>query len=319
MRAITSCYNEHAIKVSDSYCSGPSNKACVSPKQSPSIRDAVTCIYKVKLSNQNKQLLITITWGKKIVGQGFTMNIDNNTLFPSMSNGNSQQLLKKKGTKTFQSCNLKVKVFWDLSAANYDTGPEPINGFYIIVLVDSEIGLILGDKDIHEESLDMKKFKAEGQIKLARFSLVSRIEKFSGNAVYSTKAQFSETGMTHHIVVKCGDEDEGSNSKRPVLCVYIDKKMIFQVKRLKWNFRGNQAIFLDGLLVDMMWDVHDWFFNPTSGSAVFLFRTRSGLDSRLWLEEKILELKEQDRIGFSLLISACNNKSQIDGLIETMQ
>jgi hypothetical protein len=36
------------------------------------------------------------------------------------------------------------------------------------------------------------------------------------------------------------------------------------VKQLQWNFRGNQTIFVDNLLVDLMWDVHDWFFNPTS-------------------------------------------------------
>jgi hypothetical protein len=61
-----------------------------------------------------------------------------------------------------------------------------------------------------------------------------------------------------------------------------------RVKRLQWNFKGNQTIFVDNLLVDLMWDVHDWFFNPASRYAVFMFRTRNGLDSRLWLEEKLV-------------------------------
>ncbi|KAF7818746.1 uncharacterized protein G2W53_024201 [Senna tora] len=92
------------------------------------------------------------------------------------------------------------------------------------------------------------------------------------------------------------------------MCVCIDKKTIFEVKRLKWNFRGNQAIFVDGLLVDMMWDVHDWLFKPNNGCGVFMFRTRSGLDSRLWLEDKTLEAhKDHHTIGFSLLICACKN------------
>ncbi|KAI5425585.1 hypothetical protein KIW84_031410, partial [Lathyrus oleraceus] len=104
----------------------------------------------------------------------------------------------------------------------------------------------------------------------------------------------------------CGVED---GSKSHSLCLFMDKKMVFQVKRLKWNFRGNQTIFVDGLVVDMMWDLHDWIFNHHSNdsvSCVFMFRTRSGLDSRLWLEEKNLQKeKEQDRIGFSLLICGC--------------
>ncbi|KAK8679775.1 hypothetical protein V6N13_145211 [Hibiscus sabdariffa] len=54
-----------------------------------------------------------------------------------------------------------------------------------------------------------------------------------------------------------------------------------------------------------MWDVHDWFFNPAAGSAVFLFKTRSELDRGLWLEEEAVVQKDEDRVEFSLLIYAC--------------
>ncbi|XP_061340319.1 uncharacterized protein LOC133286836 [Gastrolobium bilobum] len=306
MKGITSCYNEHAIKVSDSYCSRPSNQVYLCPKLTPSIRDSVTCIYKVNLISKQKQLLIAITWTKRLKGQGFAINITNNTpsgYSPSKFNANlSQQLRKNKGTETFNSHNLEFQVLWDLSAAKYDDGPEPVGGFYVVVLVDSELGLHLGDKD--EESLDLN---VNAGMAVANFSMVSRSERFSGNNVYATKAKFSETGIVHDILIKCGLEEE-EKSKSHVLSVCMDKNTIFEVKRLRWNFRGNQTIFVDGLVVDMMWDVHDWLFNPTSASAVFLFRTRSGLDSRLWLEEKSLQThKDHDRIGFSLLICACKN------------
>lgn len=303
MRSIASCYNEHAIKVSDSYCSGPSNRPFGSPKMIPSIPNSVTCIYKAKLSTQ-KQVLITLTWCNKLVGQGFIINIgDNKTSSPSKLNSDSQRLHGKKGSKTFQSCNSKIEVFWDISKASFVVGPEPISGFYVMVLVDSELGLRLGDND---QELDLIKKHKKEETPHAKSSLVSRSEQFSGTAICSTKAQFCDTGTTHDILIKCVREE---GSKSPILSVCIDNKRIFQVNRLRWNFRGNQALFLDGLLVDMMWDVHDWFFNPspTSGCAVFLFRTRSGLDSRLWLEEKDLEHKEQEKVGFSLLICACKN------------
>lgn len=304
MRSIATCYSEHAIKVSDSYCSGPSNRAYVTPRLAPSIPNEVACIYRAKLSTQ-KHLFITLTWYNKFSGQGLKISIGDkeNTSSPiSKFNSSSYQLQGQKGTRTFQSCNSKMEVFWDLSTANYDGGPEPSNGFYVMVLADSELSLLLGDKV--EEVLDLEKYKTI--FSQPKFSLVSRSEHFSGNAVYSTKAQFCDSGVAHDILIKCDRDDEGS-SKGPVLSVCIDKKKIFQVKRLKWNFRGNQAIFLDGLLVDMMWDIHDWLFNPKSGSAVFMFRTRSGLDSRLWLEEKILEQKGQERAEFSLLICACKS------------
>ncbi|KAK3226746.1 hypothetical protein Dsin_006608 [Dipteronia sinensis] len=306
MRSIATCYSEHAIKVSDSYCSGPSKHAYFSPNLMPSLPNSITCIYKACLISSPKQLLITLTWCNDFTGQGLTINVCDNTS-SSPSNKfivNSHKLKDYKGTKKFDSCNSKVNVFWDLSNAQYDNGLEPSNEFYVIVLVDSEICLLLGD--INEDNNNNVVEKLKSEYPLGKFSLVSRTEHFSGNSVYSTKAQFCDTGIAHDILITCSGDEDGS--RNPVLSVSIDKKKIFQVKRLRWNFRGNQTIFLDGLLVDMMWDLHDWFFKETNGFAVFMFRTRSGLDSRLWLEEKNLQKKQKEWSDqFSLLICACKN------------
>lgn len=298
MRNIAACYSEHAIKVSDSYCSGPSNQAYSSTNLIPSIQNAVTCIYQVKLSTL-KQVMIKLTWCN-LLGQGFSIGISDYPFCPSKFSKNSRLLSKVKGAKTFESCDSRIEVFWDISRARYDNGPEPINGFYVMVLVNSELGLHLGDM---EQEFEVKKRIVD--IHVARYSLVSRREHFSGNAVYSTKAKFCDSGTIHDILIKCSEKEKGS--KNPELSVYIDKKNVIQVKRLHWNFRGNHTIFLDGLLVDMMWDVHDWLFKSSSGYAVFMLRTRSELDSRLWLEEKNLEQKDEEKVAFSLLICASKN------------
>ncbi|XP_019155000.1 PREDICTED: uncharacterized protein LOC109151779 [Ipomoea nil] len=299
MRSIGRCYSEHAIKVADSYCSGPSD---LSPDDLvPSIQTAVSSRYEVKLSTE-KRFLIKITWGS-LASRGFSISISD---WPCSSSSfkNSGKIEKIKGSKAIESCSSRSEVFWDLSNATYDAGPEPVKGFYILVLINSEIALFHGDKD--EES--NAKRCCDSDAKVAKQSLISRCEYFSaGRCVFSGRARFGEGGTSHDITIRCAREGKGL--KNWALWVGVDdKRDVIQVKRLQWNFRGNQTIFLDGLLVDMMWDVHGWLFDETSdgggGGAVFMFRTRRGLDSRLWLEEKNLEQKEEENVGFSLLIIA---------------
>ncbi|KAK7272206.1 hypothetical protein RJT34_28672 [Clitoria ternatea] len=300
MPDIISCFSENSVNVSHSSCSSYSKNACISPSLAPSTPNSVSSIYKTTLSNQ-KQLLITVTWCKSHSNQGLTITFGEEKPLASSFrlNTNSRFFRKKRGSKVLESDESKVEVFWDLSNAKYETGPEPVEGFYVAILFDAEIGLILGD--MAEETVS-KKFKT--RTVLAKVSLLSRHEHCSGNTLYTTKAQFCDTGTWHDILIRCSGENEGFKS--PMFSVCIDKKTVIRVKRLQWNFRGNQTIFVDGLLVDLLWDVHNWFFNPASGYAVFMFRTRSGLDSRLWLEEKIAQ-KDKDRVEFSLLIYACKN------------
>ncbi|KAK8641375.1 hypothetical protein V6N13_010783 [Hibiscus sabdariffa] len=296
MRDIISCFSENAVNVSQSPRPSYSTKACISPTPSPvpSVQNAVAAVYKLILSTQ-KHLFIKLTWCKNQTGQSLSINFNDDPSPCFKLNTNLRFFRKMKGNKAVESDHSKIEIFWDLSAAKYNAGPEPVNGFYVIVMVDSEIGLLLGD--MAEE--EISKFKTT--VPVAKISLVSRQEHCSGNTLYSTKAQFNETGIPHNILIRCSGEHEGL--KPPVLSVCIDDKRVIRVKRLQWNFRGNQTIFVDGLLVDLMWDVHDWLFNPAAGSAIFMFRTRSELDSRLWLEEKLAH-RDEDRVEFSLLIYA---------------
>lgn len=257
-------------------------------------------MYRIVLSTQ-KQILITLTWCNNGVFQGPNVFFGKDPSSSIKLNTNSRLFRKLKGSKSIEFDGCQIELFWDLSTARYLTGPEPVEGYYVIITVDSELGLILGDKA--EEAIG-KKMKTSCN-KMAKFSLITRQEHYSGKTLYSTKAQFCETGTSHEISIRCSGEDEGF--KYPTLSVSIDKNMVIHVKRLQWNFRGNQTIFLDGLLIDLMWDVHDWFYNPGSGCGVFMFRTRTAFDnSRLWLEEK-MKHKDEDKVEFSLMIYAYKN------------
>nr|XP_043633059.1 uncharacterized protein LOC122604233 [Erigeron canadensis] len=307
MRNLATCYSDHAIKVSDSYCSrSNSTNIYVSPSFNiPSIQNEVSIIYKVKLSTQNL-LFITLTWSTHNIDFAFTITLNE----PHSNTLKSFSLKNIKGSKKIDhSFDSKIELIWDLTKATYEIGPEPVKGYFVAVLVNSEI-ISFGEI----ENLEFKKLVLD--YSFAKCSLLSRNERFLGNSEYSTKAKFFDTGTWHDIMITCLADGMRTNTSLS-LCVSIDKKNVIHIKRLKWNFRGNQTVFLDGMVVDLMWDVHDWFFESSSNSStksrsrsrdgIFLFRPRSGVNGRLWLQEKNLDDKEQDNIGPSLLIYACKN------------
>ncbi|CAN0926285.1 hypothetical protein LINGRAHAP2_LOCUS35257 [Linum grandiflorum] len=314
MRSIATCYSEHAVKVSDSYCSGPPTRPTIIARNlmKRPVPSSITSTYK--LANG---IFAAVNWSG---GQGFSFSITDkipplkaNPLdCPSSPSSSFRQFRKLKGSKEFQACGSKIELFWNLSLASYyDSGPEPGSGFYIVVLVDSKPALFLGDIDDIEEEEELLEFKSE--IKRADFSPISRIEKFSctqsgSDSGYTTRAQFSKVGEVHDVAIRFGSGEDG-----PAMSVWIDGRKAFEVERLKWNFRGNQTVFLDGISVDVMWDLHAWLDKgddrDRDRGGVFMFRTRTGFDSRLWLDEKILRPhKDPDRDEFSLLICLCKDQ-----------
>jgi Plant protein of unknown function (DUF868) len=186
-------------------------------------------------------------------------------------------LQKKRGSRAFVIDNTVVGLHWDIGSAKYGSGPEPVKDFFVAVIADAEFSLLIGDM-----SRDfVQKFE---DIPMARSSFLCRKEQIRGTTAYSTKSRFREEGREHDIMIYCkGDEWD---SKDAELTVTVDKKKVVSVRRLKWNFRGNQTIFIDGTVIDMMWDIHDWWFCNLPNCAMFMFKTRTSADSRLWLEEE---------------------------------
>ncbi|KAM0071125.1 hypothetical protein Hdeb2414_s0001g00021261 [Helianthus debilis subsp. tardiflorus] len=87
--------------------------------------------------------------------------------------------------------------------------------------------------------------------------------------------------ITIHLNWDLTDAKFGS-SPEPIagffLVVRLDGKIVMQVKHLVWKFRGNSRILVDGLPVEVYWDVHNWLFGSTTGSAVFMFRPCTVVD-----------------------------------------
>ncbi|KAL0323593.1 UNVERIFIED_CONTAM: hypothetical protein Sangu_1978600 [Sesamum angustifolium] len=223
--------------------------------------------------------VLVIVWSKSLMGQCLSVEIDDAShqcifkvdVKPSLFS-------KRKGSKCLEVNSGRIEVFWDLSMAKFGSRPEPLEGYYI--------GVVL---------------------------FVSKREHICGKRVFGTKAQFCDNGQIHDLKIEC-DTIFGDD---PFLVVRVDSKPVMQVKHLRWKFRGNCTILVDGIPVEVFWDVHNWLFGSNTGSAVFMFHTSLSTE-KLWTGNSISDsssvfswicsgsFKEskQPGLGFSLFLYA---------------
>ncbi|KAK1311210.1 hypothetical protein QJS10_CPA08g01581 [Acorus calamus] len=224
MRDLATCFGEHAVKVSDSYCSGSSSSS--SPATHRSVLTAVSSLYSITLST-HKRLLIRLTWLNN--PPCFALSFADGHHFPpstTPSDPSKNHIKKKKGSRSFDQGDSKINAVWDLSSAK-------------------EHAVIAGDK---------MPFFCGGSP--AESAMVARKEEVVGLTNYSTKARFCEVGLDHEITIRLRESE---------MAMFVDRKRVVFVESLQWNFRGCQTVFIEGLPVDVMWDVHDWRFNESSG------------------------------------------------------
>lgn len=245
------------------------------PGSGPKVpQSTVICLYQTKLAGCCRP--VSVTWCKSLLGQGFSVSIDDPYIRDLCRVDMRPWLFwKKQGSKSVHVEGKRLQVFWDLSSAKYVSGPEPHEGFYVAVLCDHEIVLLLGDMQ-----REAYKKTRSGSPLMVVATLLSRKEHIFGKKIYHTKAQFGETGSMHDITIECHVGDV----KEPWLCVRVDKQAMVHVQHLMWKFRGNQTILVDGMQIEVLWDAHNWLFNPSCAYAVFMFHTGAESD-KPWLRE----------------------------------
>ncbi|KAK1282017.1 hypothetical protein QJS10_CPB22g01281 [Acorus calamus] len=303
MRDFPSCFGESGVQIVDS-----------SSNASRTAQNLVTCIYQSSLGGQS--CVITVTWSKNMMGQGFSVGINDSTN-QSLCKVDVKPWLfsKRKGSKSLENSDNKsnvgkVEIFWDLSSAKFGSGPEPLEGYYVAVVFELQMVLLVGDlcKEAYR--------KTNASPPHSNSMFIAKREHIFGKKIYCTKAQFCDNGQIHDVAIEC----ETVGLKEPCLSIRIDKKLVMQVKRLAWKFRGNQTIIVDGLPVEMFWDVHNWLFSPSFGNAVFMFQTCvsaeklwSGNPSEAssvlpWSCSQIVKETQLQGLGFSLILYAWKNE-----------
>ena len=300
MRDFPSCFGENGVQVADSSLSNTSKNA----------QNIVTCVYQCRI--RGRSCLVTVTWSKNLMGQGLSIGIDDSANQCLCKVDIKPWLFsKRKGSKSLEAYSCKIDIYWDLSSAKFGSGPEPLEGFYVGVVANKQMVLLLGD--MKKESY--KKTGATPVHSTAVF--VAKKEHVFGKRVFGTKAQFCDNGQIHDLIIEC--DMIGVND--PCLIIRLDGKALMQVKRLQWKFRGNHTILVDGMTVEVYWDVHNWLFGTSLGNAVFMFKTFLAAEEKLWVSQPIpnpstlqwsfsqrFQDSKSQNLGFSLILYAWKNE-----------
>ncbi|MFS7975810.1 hypothetical protein Hanom_Chr10g00885081 [Helianthus anomalus] len=298
-----SCFGENGVQIADAASSSSGSVTTSSGKFGQNL---VTCVYQCRLRNFSC-FIVTLTWTKSLMGQGLSVQIDDSTnhclckleIKPGV-------FVKRRGFKNLEVGSKFIDVYWDLASAKFGFSPEPVEGFYLAVVVNKDLILMLGDMEKEVKSkIDVSSFTPN-------FVFVSKKEHVFGKKVYATRAQFCGKGEIHDVVIEC--DLAGTND--PCLLIRVDGKTMMQVKHLRWKFRGNYTILVDGLPVEVYWDVHNWLFGKLTGEANFLFQTCLSAE-KMWASQSNLDASwsnsfrrdpQSHGLGFSLVLCAWKNE-----------
>ncbi|KAK3005116.1 hypothetical protein RJ639_016506 [Escallonia herrerae] len=240
-----------------------------SPAPTPGNPNLITCLYNTDLG------LIALTWSRSLFGRHLRLHLlldnptaddDEDTSFPSAPSFHLSIkpfcFWSKQGSKKLNTTNATkaIYLYWDLTRAKFGSRPEPQSGFYIAVVIEGKTTLLVGDspQQAYAKTKALKPNKTQ--------AMVLRREHVYGNRHYVTKANIN--GRTRDISICC------KTGPDPKLCFSVDGKRVLQVKHLKWKFRGNERIEVDGVYIQVSWDVYNWLFEDEDqdGYALFMFK-----------------------------------------------
>lgn len=173
----------------------------------------------------------------------------------------------KRGYKSFAVDGNHLDAFWDLRSAKFGSGgPEPSADYYVALVSEEEVVLLLGD-------YKKKAYKrTKSRPALVDAVLVLKKEHVFGKKSFSTRAKFDQRKKDHDIVV----ESSTSGPKEPEMWISIDGIVLIHVTNLQWKFRGNETVVVNKQPVQVLWDVHAWLFCTPPGSSHGLFIFKPG-------------------------------------------
>ncbi|XP_021739436.1 uncharacterized protein LOC110705809 [Chenopodium quinoa] len=271
------CFRPSSTAPSLEYLHAPPSSAATTT----STPNLTTCLYQTHLG------IFSLTWSRSLLSRSFHLHLHPPHYLSSppplsISSPSFHLTLKpflfwnKNGVKKLppppQSLS-SIYIFWDLTGAKFGPGPEPVSGFYIAVVFEGEVVLLIGD--LEKEAFAKTKAKKVGSLVnnggKPPPSLVIRREHVFGNRFYNTTTELG--GKLRNILIELNT----NNEEDPRLVIRFDSKRVLQVKHLRWKFRGSERVEVDGHPIQLSWDVYNWLFEEDCGThddgyALFTFR-----------------------------------------------
>ncbi|GMI73961.1 hypothetical protein like AT2G04220 [Hibiscus trionum] len=227
----------------------------------------VTLMYQTNMAGYWRN--VTIIWCKNVMNYSLNIMVNNAEGGDNVHSTCKIELKpwhfwSRKGYKSFEVEGKPVDVYWDLRSAKFTTGPEPVSDYYVALVYDEEVVLLLGD-------YRKKAYKrTKSRPALVEPVLFYKKENVFAKKSFATRAKFDEKRRKEHDIVV---ESSTAGLKDPEMWISMDGVVLIHVKNLQWKFRGNQTVLVDKQPVQVMWDVHDWFFSsPGTGHGLFIFK-----------------------------------------------
>ncbi|XP_048318444.1 uncharacterized protein LOC107428506 [Ziziphus jujuba] len=273
-------------------------------------QSAFMSVYRTKIAGQCR--LITVTWCKNLLLHGLSVSVqgqDEEEQYRCKVELKPWYFWRKQGSKQFTVDGRTVDVVWDLKAAKFNGETEPQSDYYVAIVCQEEVVLLVGD---------MKKdaFRKTGcRPSLIEPILVSRKEHLFGKRKFCTRMKFHMRENFHEIMIECNNSSSISSADQsgydPELEVKIDGKLVLHVKHLHWKFRGNESVYVGKTKVEVYWDVHDWLFSSGLRHGMFIFSPETSSSS-----SSSSSLSDPSSAPLSTLInteSGDDNNENVDG------
>ncbi|XP_022769557.1 uncharacterized protein LOC111313119 [Durio zibethinus] len=224
----------------------------------------VTLVYQTNILGYWRS--VTILWSKNLMNHSLSImvnSMEGDFHYTCKIDLKPWHFWSKKGYKSFEVEGNQVDVHWDLRSAKFTNGPEPVADYYVALVADEEVVLLLGD-------YKKKAYKrTKSRPALVEPLLFYKRENVFAKKSFATRARFDERRKEHDIVV----ESSITGLKDPEMWISLDGVVLVHVRNLHWKFRGNQTVLVDRQPVQVLWDVHDWLFSSHgTGHGLFIFK-----------------------------------------------
>ncbi|XP_004490568.1 uncharacterized protein [Cicer arietinum] len=239
-------------------------KTTEEPVSSKVAQSTVTCFYQANVAGFWRN--VSVLWCKNLMNHSLHITVDSvggESQFSCKIDVKPWHFWSKKGYKTFEVEGNQVEVYWDLRSAKFTGSPEPSSDYYVALVSDEEVMLLLGD-------YKKKAYKrTKSRPALVDAMLLVKKENVFAKKSFATKARFDEKRKESEIIV----ESLTGATIDPEMWISIDGVVLLHVKNLQWKFRGNQTVMVNKQPVQVFWDVHDWLFSGSgSGTGLFIFK-----------------------------------------------